>query len=103
MAIIKLVNGDVNQGIIEGSNFGRDCDTIGGIVGNILGAYHGASAIRSDWIETVEKANEEYFEELEGDAKLNFLSMAQRMAEAVCVEREATQKRLNLLEEIISE
>jgi len=103
MAIIKLVNGDVNQGIIEGANFGRDCDTIGGIVGNILGAFHGASAIRREWIQVVEKANEEYFEELEGDPKRNFYAMAQRMTQALCAERVTAQKRLADLDQIIND
>jgi ADP-ribosylglycohydrolase len=103
MAIIKLVQGDINQGIIEGANFGRDCDTIGGIVGNILGAHHGASAIRPGWIEMVEKANEEYFEELEGDPKLNFLSMAQRMTESLCNQRSIAEQQLSVLDQIIHE
>jgi ADP-ribosylglycohydrolase len=102
MAILKLTRGDLNQGIIEGANFGRDCDTIGAIVGNIMGALHGASALRRNWIETVEKANEEYFLELEGDSKMNFLRMAERMVVALQVERDHLQQRLITLDQVLS-
>jgi ADP-ribosylglycohydrolase len=101
MAIFKLCNGDVNQCIIEGANFGRDCDTIGSIVGSIAGAMQGASAVRPEWIETVEQANEEYFQELEGDPKKNFYDMACRMVEALRNERAAAQKRLALMDQIL--
>ena len=101
-AILYLCKGDVNQCIIEGANFGRDCDTIGSIVGSITGAMHGASAIRPEWIEAVEKANEEYFLELEGDAQANFHSMALRLVEALKSERAAKRAKLNLLDRIIA-
>lgn len=83
MAVLRFFPDDINQAIIEGASFGRDCDTIASIAGNLLGPIHGASAIRADWIETVEKANEPFFEEMEGDRAANFLSMSERMVEAL--------------------
>lgn len=100
-AILHLTKGDVNEGMIEGASFGRDCDTIGSIVGNIAGAMQGASAIRSDWIETVERANAPFFEELEGDREANFKAMAKRLVEALEKERQAAQQRTDLLSRIL--
>lgn len=44
--VLKLVNGDFRTGVVAAGNFGRDADTIGAIVGSILGAKYGASASR---------------------------------------------------------
>jgi len=55
--IIVAVDGDLRQGVIQAANFGRDCDTIAGIVGSILGALHGASPLKQSWIDGVNKAN----------------------------------------------
>ena len=57
--IIVAVKGDLRQGIIQAANFGRDCDTIAGIVGSILGALHGAAPLKESWITAVKKANPE--------------------------------------------
>lgn len=74
--------GDVNQSMIEAASFGRDCDTTASLAGSVAEAMQGASAIRQDWIETVERANVDFFEEVEGDRQANFRSMAQRLVEA---------------------
>ncbi len=50
----NLCEGDVNQCIIEGASFGRDCDTISRVAGSVAGALQGARAICQDWIETCE-------------------------------------------------
>lgn len=49
--VLKLVNGDFRTGVVAAGNFGRDADTIGAIVGSILGAKYGASAIPAHWVE----------------------------------------------------
>jgi ADP-ribosylglycohydrolase len=103
MAILHLCKEDVNQSIIEGANFGRDCDTIGSICGNIAGVLHGASAIRTDWIETVEEANADFFEEVEGDRQANFKQMAQRLVETLRRERRAAEERVKVLGEILGD
>lgn len=50
-AIIKLFGHDFKRGVIAAGNFGRDADTIGAIVGGILGAKYGAKAIPKRWLE----------------------------------------------------
>jgi ADP-ribosylglycohydrolase len=102
MAMLHLCRDDVNQAIIEGASFGRDCDSIASLVGCIAGALHGASSIRPDWIEVVEKANEEFFEEVEGDKNANLYAMATRMVKALHMELEATLDRVKVLETILS-
>jgi len=101
MAILHMCEGDVNRSIIEGASFGRDCDTISSVAGCIAGALRGASTIRKDWIDACEKANEEFFEELEADKKADFFSMACRLVEALKAERQAAQERVKTLERIL--
>jgi ADP-ribosylglycohydrolase len=103
MAILHLCQGDVNQSIIEGANFGRDCDTIGSVCGSIAGVLHGASAIRPDWIETVERANGEFFAEVEGDPQANFHQMARRMVEALHAEQRLAEARVQLLSQLLNQ
>jgi ADP-ribosylglycohydrolase len=103
MAILRLCDGDVNTSIIEAASFGRDCDTTASMAGSIAGVLHGASAIREDWIETVEAVNGEFFREVEGDHKANFLSMSKRLVTAIVAEREATKARVVALDGIIGE
>ena len=93
VGLFYLLDGDVNQCIIEGASFGRDCDTIGGVVGALAGAYQGASAIKRQWIEQVEHVNEGFFKELEGDESRNFLSMAERLVGAIRGEQAQAVRR----------
>jgi len=101
-ALLHLTGGDVHEAIIEGASFGRDCDTIASILGNLVGAMHGASAIRPDWIAACEQANRPFFEEVDGDPDANFLHMARRLVEAVRSEHQAALDRARTLEQIIS-
>jgi len=101
MAILNLCRGDVNQCLIEGASFGRDCDTIARAAGCLAGALEGASAIRQDWIETVERANQDFFEELEGDPEANFYAMAGRLVEALRAEQRAARQRAKTLDMIL--
>jgi len=103
MAILYLCKGDVNNSLIEGANFGRDSDTICGFVGSIAGALKGAGAIRKEWIETCEKANQHVFEEIEGSKEANFHSVASRLVEALKGEMEAVEERRNTLGKIIGQ
>jgi len=100
-ALFYLCDGRVNECIVEGASFGRDCDTIGRSVGCLAGALRGAGSIRQDWIKTVEKANEDLFGELEGDSKADFCSMARRLPKALQSERQATQERLDMLNDLL--
>lgn len=101
MAILHFCQGDVNRSMIEAASFGRDCDTTASLAGSIAGIMQGAGAIRHDWIETVETANRDFFQEVEGDPEANFRSMAVRLVEALQAERQATQNRVAVLDEIL--
>jgi ADP-ribosylglycohydrolase len=43
--VFQLTGGSFRDGIVMGSNFGRDADTIGALIGAMAGAKHGAGAI----------------------------------------------------------
>ena len=55
--IFAVCKGEYTECVLEAANFGRDCDTIAGIVGSIAGALHGIEAIPSDWVAKVKAAN----------------------------------------------
>jgi ADP-ribosylglycohydrolase len=101
MAILHLCEGDVNESIIEAASFGRDCDTTASMAGSIAGAMQGANAVRRDWIETVEQANVDFFEEVEGDPQANFHSMARRLVDALRAERRAARQRAAFLDDLV--
>jgi ADP-ribosylglycohydrolase len=99
--ILYLCAGDVNQSIVEAASFGRDCDTTASLAGAIAGAMHGASVIRQDWIDTTEKGNAAFFEEVEGDPAADFYSMARRLVEVLKREREAAHERVASLDMLL--
>jgi ADP-ribosylglycohydrolase len=101
MALFYLCGGDVNRCIVEGVNFGRDNDTIASVAANISGALQGASMIRREWIDTVEKANAPFFAEVCDDADANFLVMSRRLQDALMAEQRAQQQRLGRLNQIL--
>jgi ADP-ribosylglycohydrolase len=103
MAILYLCQGDVNQSMIEAASFGRDCDTTASMAGSIAGAMQGASAIRRDWIETLEEANRDFFQEVEGDPDANFYAMSRRLVEALRGEWRAAQERVKVLGGLLGE
>lgn len=103
VAILDLCEGDPRQSIVEAASFGRQADTIAGLVGNVVGAVHGASALEDEWIQTCETANRDFFEELEGDPDANFESMAHRLVTALENERRRSQQRTDDLEAILAQ
>jgi ADP-ribosylglycohydrolase len=54
-AIFRLCGGDPRRGLLWSANFGRDADTIAGLVCSLSGAMHGSSAFPAEWIETLRK------------------------------------------------
>jgi ADP-ribosylglycohydrolase len=56
--ILVASNGDPKMSVLNAANFGRDSDSIGSMVGAIAGALNGPSSIPTEWIDTVDKANE---------------------------------------------
>lgn len=63
----------------------------------------GAGSIREDWIDECERANEEFFAEVEGDGQLNFRTMANRLVGALESEKQKTRERFDVLSRIIGE
>ncbi len=55
---IALHDGDFNESILDGINSGRDTDSIGVMVGAILGAMKGSSIVPEVIIEDIEKVNQ---------------------------------------------
>jgi ADP-ribosylglycohydrolase len=49
-ALLKLSDGDPRKAITWAANFGRDADTIGAMIGGIVGALHGASGLPEEWV-----------------------------------------------------
>lgn len=55
-AIFRLIGErGFRHGVIAGSNFGRDADTLGALLGALCGARYGAEAIPKGWIDAVRK------------------------------------------------
>ncbi len=54
-AIFRLCGGDPKRGLLWSANFGRDADTIAGLVCSLSGAMHGSSAFPAKWIESLRK------------------------------------------------
>lgn len=50
-ACLKLSHSEFKKGVILAGNFARDADTIGAIVGAILGARYSIKAIPTHWVE----------------------------------------------------
>jgi hypothetical protein len=100
VGIFYLCEGESNRCIVEGASFGRDADTIASVIGGLSGALRGADAIRKDWIEQCERANAEFFTEVEGDRQANFRRMASRLVEATESEKQAIGERLDTLSRI---
>jgi ADP-ribosylglycohydrolase len=100
VGIFYLCEGEPNRCIVEGASFGRDADTIASVVGGLAGTLRGAGAIRENWIEQCERANEEFFAEVEGDRQANFRRMATRLVEATESEKRAIGERLDTLSRI---
>jgi len=48
---LKLLSSNFKEGVILAGNFGRDADTIGAVVGTILGAKYGITGIPASWVE----------------------------------------------------
>jgi ADP-ribosylglycohydrolase len=99
--ILHLCKDDVNEAMVEAASMGRDCDTTASLAGSILGVIQGASAIRQDWVATVETGNSDFFLELEGDSNANFYSMAQRLVDVLRNEATVAKQRAGFLSDLV--
>lgn len=57
LALMVVCDGDFESTLSAAANYGRDCDSIAGMAGSVLGALQGDGAIRNSWIETANVAN----------------------------------------------
>ncbi len=57
LGYLVVTAGDFEGSIFGGINYGRDNDSIAGMAGAIAGALHGSGAIRSEWMEQIDRAN----------------------------------------------
>jgi ADP-ribosylglycohydrolase len=103
VALLLHGGGDPNDAIVEAAGFGRDADTIASLVGGLVGALHGAAALRANWIDECERANRDFFAEVEGDPKAGFRSMAERLVAALASHRDALRGRLRDLDALLGE
>lgn len=93
LAFIVLNDGSFHEAILDGINSGRDTDSIGVMIGVILGAMYGSTVISDDDINMLEKAN-----------KMNLLESADKFSniakEIVDNDLNEYDKRRKLLESI---
>ncbi|HEY9055295.1 MAG TPA: ADP-ribosylglycohydrolase family protein, partial [Rectinemataceae bacterium] len=54
-AIFRLTRGDPRRALLWSANFGRDADTIAGLVCSLSGAMHGLSAFPEAWVSRLRK------------------------------------------------
>ena len=101
VGVFRLCDGDVERCIVEGASLGRDADTIASVVGALAGALRGADAIRADWVEQCEVANEEFFSEVEGGRRAGFRRTAERLVGILESERRTARTRFDRLSELM--
>jgi ADP-ribosylglycohydrolase len=101
VGVLELCEGDVDRSIVEAASFGRDCDTIAAVVGNLTGALRGAENLRDEWVEVCESANAEFFEEVHGHEGVDFETTSERLVEALENERRRAGKREETLDEML--
>ena len=84
LALMVVCQGDFEASICAASNYGRDCDSIAGMAGSILGALQGDGVIRNSWIATVNAANRMDLDPLAADltALTTRLHREQQVAES---------------------
>jgi ADP-ribosylglycohydrolase len=84
LAFIVLNEGDFYDSIIDGINSGRDTDSIGVMIGAILGAMYGYKVIREEDIQLLEEKNQ-----------MNLMTMSEQFAK---VAKKIIQDDLNINE-----
>ena len=68
-----LHDGDFHEAIVDGINSGRDTDSIGVMIGVILGAMYGMEILKKEDVKTIESIN-----------KIEFEPIADKFTETVC-------------------
>jgi len=60
IAMFFIAKGDLKLTILGSANFGRDCDSIACIAGELAGALNGIKSFPEQWIQCVHEANAEF-------------------------------------------
>ena len=97
--LLLLCGHDPNQALIEAASFGRDADTIASVLGCLVGALHGASALDSAWIQRCEDANADFFAEAADTGTGSFTSTADQLVEALRTDASTVHARADRLEQ----
>lgn len=85
LGYIVLHEGDFDPAIVDGVNSGRDTDSIGVMVGVILGAYHGSDVFSEKDIQTINEKNRV-------DLKMVAEEFAQTAAKIIRIDYEKREK-----------
>lgn len=101
VGLLSLCGDEANRALVEAASFGRDCDTIASLTGNVVGALHGAGSIRDGWIEQCEAANAEFFDEVHGDGEVDFATASRWLVDALEGERQRAQGRVETLDGVL--
>jgi ADP-ribosylglycohydrolase len=89
LALVALARGRARDAILYSANFGRDADTIGSMVGGIVGAFEGIDGLPRAWVDRINAVNEVRQDEL-----------ARRMLTCITAEIGRAQQRLRLVEQL---
>jgi ADP-ribosylglycohydrolase len=100
--LLWLCGHDPNLALVEAASFGRDTDTIASVLGCLVGALHGAAALRTDWVKDCEQANSAFFAEADQGAG-SFRNTATQLVDALQSELDKTNRRSMNLERILSQ
>jgi len=78
LGFMLLNDGEFYKSLFDGINSGRDTDSIGVMIGVILGAIHGTSVIKTEDIELLENANQFDFEKIVDEFSTTALHIIQK-------------------------
>ncbi len=92
--ILRITKCAVVPSMIQGANFGRDCDTIASVAGTIAGAYEAAGAIPQNWKDAVRAANP-------GQPDIEELGIG--LYNALRAEKERCAVRVEFLQSVLSQ
>ena len=57
LGMVLVADGDHEQAVLGGTNYGRDADSIASMAGAVCGALGGAKSVREDWVEQIGEAS----------------------------------------------
>ncbi|MFC7194848.1 ADP-ribosylglycohydrolase family protein [Halosimplex aquaticum] len=97
VGLLSLCGTTADRALVEAA-FGRDSDTIGALVGYVVGAVHGASELDESWKATCTDVNQEFFDDFPDDVDVGFEAMSDRLVTALERERDRAAERRQQLD-----